>query len=112
MAVAGPVTGRIVHERGRHAGGQVAAFKVRRWYKPLYLAVLFTCVAIGIWLLGSGALAIWDRYSPEKSAPLLPWFLAIPVALIGGFFAAVVVMMQLELLYERWRDKRNARVER
>lgn len=84
----------------------ITTFKSTGWYKPLFLATSVASVSVGIWILRSGALAMWDRYSPEKSGAILPWSLAIPISLIGGFVVAILIMVQLELIYERWRDRK------
>ena len=82
------------------------AFKKTRWYKPLFVSVFVMSLALAIWVLRSGALAMWDRYSPESTTgPVLPWLLALPIGLLGGAVVALLIMMQLELVYERWRDR-------
>lgn len=81
-------------------------FKQVTWYKPLYAAVLSSCFALGLWVLRSGALAMWDRHSPVKVGPILSWPWAIILSAIGGFVLAVLIMLQIELWYERRRDQR------
>lgn len=80
------------------------AFKSTRWYKPLYLVLFLACSYICIGLLHSGGLAAWDRYSPEKVGPQLSLFWSAIIGMPVGLVIAFLLMLQLELFYERWRD--------
>lgn len=60
-----------------------------------------------LWLMRSGALVIWDRYSPGKEGPIVPWVIALPVAIVGGILLMAVLTIQISLLVDWWRDRRD-----
>ena len=79
-------------------------FKDTAWYKPLYYLSLTIWPGLGVWLFRSGALAMWDRHSPGKYDLEFGWaeslIFGVPVGLVIG----LIVLLQLELCYERCRD--------
>jgi hypothetical protein len=69
-------------------------------------AVCFLAATVFLlWAMRSGALAMWDRHSPVKDGPIVPWLLAIPVAIIGGGLLMPLLSFQVSALVDWWRDR-------
>lgn len=60
-----------------------------------------------VWVFRIGAMAAWDRHSPLKEGPVLPWILALPLAVVGGAIVMPLLTFQVSLLVDRWRRKRG-----
>jgi hypothetical protein len=60
-----------------------------------------------LWVLRSGALAMWDRHSPVKEGPVVPWLVAVPVAIVGGALVMPLLTFQISLLVDWWRKRRG-----
>jgi hypothetical protein len=64
-------------------------------------------MAFLLWAMRSGALAMWDRSSPLREGPVIPWVLAVPLAVIGGAVMMPLITFQIGLLVEWWQRKRR-----
>ncbi|MEM7611836.1 MAG: hypothetical protein AAF270_09170 [Pseudomonadota bacterium] len=60
-----------------------------------------------LWLMRSGALAIWDRHSPVKETAAIPWLIAVPVAIVGGGLIMPLLAFQISVLVDWWRNRRR-----
>jgi hypothetical protein len=61
-----------------------------------------------LWVFRSGALAMWDRYAPvHKEGPVLPWIIALPIAVVGGAVIMPLLTFQISVLVDWWRKRRG-----
>ena len=60
-----------------------------------------------LWVMRSGALAMWDRHSPGKEGPILPWVLAVPAAIISGAVLMPLLTWQITAMVDWRRQKRG-----
>ena len=60
-------------------------------------------MAVLVWVMRSGALAMWDRHSPVKEGPIIPWIIAVPVAIVGGVLLMPLLTFQIAAIVNWWR---------